>query len=56
MNFDPASLFTVTRELAINAGMSTVALDGIVALGGIQYLRTTGVPPALGPRQADVFA
>lgn len=45
MNFDPAALFTVTRALAVEAGLDPAPLDGIVQLGGIQYLMTTGQPP-----------
>ncbi|KAF9071074.1 hypothetical protein BDP27DRAFT_1419362 [Rhodocollybia butyracea] len=44
MNFDPASLFTVTRALAVEAGEDVAPLDGIVALGGYTYLMTTGPP------------
>jgi len=50
MNFDPAALFTVTRALAVEAGLDVSPLDGIVQLGGIQYLSTTGSPPALSRR------
>ncbi|KAI0063538.1 hypothetical protein BV25DRAFT_1915044 [Artomyces pyxidatus] len=46
LNMDPASLFTVTRFLAVEAGLSTAQLDGIVALGGYQYLPTTDGPAA----------
>lgn len=38
LNFDPETLFTVTRNLAVDAGLSTAQLDGIVALGGYNYL------------------
>ncbi|KAJ7647487.1 hypothetical protein FB45DRAFT_200334 [Roridomyces roridus] len=38
MNFDPASLFSVTRRLAIEAGLDVSPLDAIVQLGGITYL------------------
>lgn len=38
MNFDPAALFTVTRALALEAGLDVAPLDAIVQLGGIQYL------------------
>ncbi|KIK68835.1 hypothetical protein GYMLUDRAFT_34828 [Collybiopsis luxurians FD-317 M1] len=48
MNFDPSSLFTVTRALAVEAGQNVEALDGIVALGGYSYLKTTG--PAVSTR------
>ena len=46
MNFDPQSLFTVTRALAVDAGLDTRQLDGIVELGGYKYLKTTGPPPS----------
>lgn len=42
MNFDPAALFTVTRALAVEAGLDVAPLDQIVALAGIQYLPITG--------------
>ena len=41
MNLDPQTLFTVTRSLAVKAGLPTEQLDGIVALGGYHYLSTT---------------
>ncbi|THG95766.1 hypothetical protein EW026_g5950 [Hermanssonia centrifuga] len=34
MNFDPVTLFTLNRALAVEGGESTAQLDGIVALGG----------------------
>lgn len=54
MNFDPAALFTVTRALAVEAGLDVDPLDGIVELGGIEYLSITGAPPKL-KRRANVF-
>ncbi|EGO25193.1 hypothetical protein SERLADRAFT_448192 [Serpula lacrymans var. lacrymans S7.9] len=41
MNFDPATLFTLTRVLAVEAGLNPAPLDGVVQLGGIQYLTAT---------------
>ncbi|TFY75371.1 hypothetical protein EWM64_g8642 [Hericium alpestre] len=38
LNMDPSSLFAVTRLLAVEAGLGTDQLDGIVALGGYQYV------------------
>jgi hypothetical protein len=35
---DPPSLFTVVRALATDANLGTTQFDGIVALGGYQYL------------------
>ncbi|TFK44582.1 hypothetical protein BDQ12DRAFT_661303 [Crucibulum laeve] len=54
MNFDPAALFTLTRALAVEAGLDVAPLDGIVKLGDIQYLSTTGQPPFR--RQANIFS
>jgi hypothetical protein len=42
MNFDPEALFTVTRALAVEAGLDPAPLDGIVSLGGYNYLNTEG--------------
>ncbi|KAJ4468227.1 hypothetical protein J3R30DRAFT_3715154 [Lentinula aciculospora] len=42
MNFDPSALFTVTRALAVEAGEDVAPLDGIVSLGGYEYLMITG--------------
>lgn len=41
LNMDPETLFTLTRALAVESGQSTAQLDGIVALGGYEYLFTT---------------
>ncbi|KAI0340460.1 hypothetical protein BDW22DRAFT_1360443 [Trametopsis cervina] len=41
LNMDPSDLFTVTRRLAVLAGLDTAQLDGIVALGGYQYVAST---------------
>lgn len=46
MNFDPVALFTITRALAVEAGLDVAPLDGIVDLGGYQYLKTTGPAPS----------
>ncbi|KAJ8482152.1 hypothetical protein ONZ45_g15054 [Pleurotus djamor] len=54
MNFDPDALFTVTRFLAVEAGLDTAPLDGIVEVGGIHYQFTTGTPPA-NHRRANIF-
>lgn len=55
MNFDPAALFTVTRALAVEAGLDPAPLDGIVQLGGIQYLNIANQPP-VKRQDASVFA
>ncbi len=41
MNLDPPSIFSITRALAVDAGLDTAQLDEIVSLGGYQYLPTT---------------
>ena len=41
MNLDPSSVFSLTRRLAVQAGLGTDQLDGIVALGGYSYITTT---------------
>lgn len=57
MNFDPAALFTVTRALAVEAGLDAAPLDAIVKLGDIQYLQTTqpSIRRTLKERQASLF-
>ncbi|KAF8891683.1 hypothetical protein BD779DRAFT_1661547 [Infundibulicybe gibba] len=54
MNFDPAALFTVTRALAVEAGLDVSPLDGIVQIGDINYLSVTG-PPLSTQHQASAF-
>lgn len=54
LNFEPNSLFTVTRLLAVDAGLDTAPLDGIVDVGGYTYLFTTGNPPSK-QRRANIF-
>lgn len=39
LNLDPPSMFTLVRLLAVDAGLGTDQLDGIVALGGYQYIQ-----------------
>jgi hypothetical protein len=41
LNFDPAALFTLTRVLAVDAGEDPTPLDGIVQVGGIEYISAT---------------
>jgi hypothetical protein len=54
MNLDPSALFSVTRALAIEAGLDIAPLDGIVQIGGIQYQFTTGNAPS-SQRRANIF-
>ena len=55
MNFDPESLFTVTRALAVEAGLDVAPLDSIVSLGGLHYLTTTSEASTPSKRQANLF-
>lgn len=55
MNLDPSSIFTVTRALAVEAGLNTEQLDGIVQLGGYQYLMTTGPNVSTHQRRDNIF-
>lgn len=54
MNFDPDALFTVTRALAMEAGLDVAPLDSIVQLGGFHYLSTSTASPVI-KRQANLF-
>ncbi|KAJ6593726.1 hypothetical protein B0H19DRAFT_32612 [Mycena capillaripes] len=58
MNFDPATLFSVTRRLALEAGLDVAPLDSIVDLGGITYLpaaATSSSPVKRGVRRDNLF-
>lgn len=55
MNFDPSSLFTLTRALAVEAGLNVSPLDSIVSLGGFHYLSTTSEVSQSSKRQANLF-
>ena len=55
MNLEPNSIFTVTRALAVEAGLNTEQLDGIVQLGGYQYLKVTGPPVSTKQRRDNLF-
>ncbi|TFK54041.1 hypothetical protein OE88DRAFT_1732763 [Heliocybe sulcata] len=41
LNLEPSVIFSLTRALAVDAGLSTEQLDGIVQLGGYQYIQTS---------------
>ena len=41
MDFDPLMLFTLTRVLAVQAGLDPAPLDGVIALGGYSYVTAT---------------
>ncbi|KAF9484474.1 hypothetical protein BDN70DRAFT_872495 [Pholiota conissans] len=53
LNFDPASLFTVTRALASEAGLDPAPLDQIVSIAGLQYLPINQEGPALRKRHVE---
>lgn len=53
LNFDPAALFTLTRVLAVEAGESITQLDGIVQLGGYQYVASTNADAPPSKREAE---
>lgn len=40
----PPDIFSLLRALAVDAGLSTEQLDGIVALGGYEYVPTAPNP------------
>ncbi|KIM45161.1 hypothetical protein M413DRAFT_332807 [Hebeloma cylindrosporum] len=54
MNFDPDALFTVTRALAVEAGLDVAPLDSIVQLGGFHYLSASEATPVT-KRQGTLF-
>ncbi|KAG1812612.1 uncharacterized protein BJ212DRAFT_460083 [Suillus subaureus] len=51
MNYDPPTLFTLTRVLAMQAGLDPTQLDGIVALGDYQYVTATTADSEPVPQQ-----
>jgi hypothetical protein len=42
LNLYPPDIFSLLRQLAVEAGLNPAQLDGIVQLGGYQYVPTTG--------------
>lgn len=50
LNLFPPDIFTLLRILAVEAGLPTEQLDGIVALGGIEYVNTTATPAPMVKR------
>jgi len=55
MNYDPSTLFTLTRVLAVDAGLDVAPLDGIVALGGYQYVASTDADSGPPSRRANMY-
>lgn len=55
MKFDPATLFTLTRVLAIQAGLDPSPLDGMVALGGYSYVTATNADSTPVSRRSNIY-
>lgn len=55
MNFDPPTLFTLTRVLAVQAGLDPAPLDGIVALGGYSYVTATNADSTPVGRRSNIY-
>ncbi|KAF8135624.1 hypothetical protein EV363DRAFT_1429344 [Boletus edulis] len=55
MNFDPPTLFTLTRVLAVQAGLDPAPLDGIVALGGYSYVTATNADSTPISRRSNIY-
>ncbi|KAF9245017.1 hypothetical protein BU15DRAFT_85819 [Melanogaster broomeanus] len=55
MNFDPPTLFTLTRVLAVQAGLDPTPLDGIVQLGGYSYVTTTDADSTPVNRRSNIY-
>ncbi|TFY72142.1 hypothetical protein EVG20_g865 [Dentipellis fragilis] len=55
LNMDPPSLFTVTRLLAVEAGLGTDQLDGIVQIGGYQYVDADSNTDAANSRRDNIY-
>ncbi|KAA1471743.1 hypothetical protein DENSPDRAFT_133322 [Dentipellis sp. KUC8613] len=55
LNMDPPSLFTVTRLLAVEAGLGTDQLDGIVQIGGYQYVDADSNTNAAASRRDNIY-
>ncbi|KAK2467793.1 hypothetical protein APHAL10511_000088 [Amanita phalloides] len=53
MNLDPSSLFTLTRRLAVEAGLNVAPLDAVVKLGGCQYRSL--INGSVSRRQSNLF-
>ncbi|KAF8557967.1 hypothetical protein OG21DRAFT_1504634 [Imleria badia] len=55
MNFNPPTLFTLTRVLAVQAGLDPAPLDGIVALGGYSYVTATNADSTAVRRRSNIY-
>ncbi|GAA6027071.1 hypothetical protein JCM8097_006088 [Rhodosporidiobolus ruineniae] len=52
LNLYPPDIFSLLRALAVDAGLATEQIDGIVALGGYEYVATTPNPASSRRRRA----
>ncbi|KDQ57731.1 hypothetical protein JAAARDRAFT_69819 [Jaapia argillacea MUCL 33604] len=55
LDLDPSTIFSVTRALAVDAGLDTAQLDGIVELGGYHYITTYPESNTTGHRRANIY-
>ncbi|KAK0241921.1 hypothetical protein EDD85DRAFT_820884 [Armillaria nabsnona] len=55
MNMSPSVLFTLTRRLAVDAGLDTAQLDGIVSIGGISYVGETNASSSKRDTQSNIY-
>lgn len=53
MNLEPSVIFSLLRALAVDQGMETDQIDGIMQIGGIQHVQTYGRRDALDTR--DIY-
>jgi len=56
MNMDPPSLFTVTRALAIDAGLDPSPIEQMVTLGGYNFVPSTHQRRGIVSRQSSIPA
>ncbi|KAG7446409.1 uncharacterized protein BT62DRAFT_931852 [Guyanagaster necrorhizus] len=55
MNMSPSVLFSLTRKLAVVAGLDTAQLDGIVSIGGISYVDGVDASSLRGDTQRNIY-
>lgn len=54
LNLYPPDIFSLLRALAVDAGLPTEQIDGIVALGGYQYVPTAATASAQQARKRSI--
>jgi len=54
LNLYPPDIFSLLRALAVSAGLPTEQIDGIVALGGYQYVPTAADATAQQARKRSL--